>query len=45
MKQELTALEEKQLQDNIMLALDISPEEASSILLRHAIRPNNQVDK
>jgi hypothetical protein len=29
----------------MMLALDISLEEASSILLRHAIRPNNQVDE
>jgi hypothetical protein len=45
-KQEvLIVLKEEQLQDNIMLALDISLEEAFSILHKHAICPNNQVDK
>jgi hypothetical protein len=38
---ELIALKEKQLQDNIMLALDISLEEVFSILLKHVICPNN----
>jgi hypothetical protein len=40
----LTALEEERLRDEVMVALDISQEEASSVLLRHAIRPNDQVD-